>query len=225
MRFFFDYKARHHSIYDYNGNYFGSSKDAFDFAQSTAELLKNSLNGDWIGHSVEVRDAVGKKYFSIPIGPSGASISCAETGLHQSRKQAIRLLIIEDRHVHGAVIGRSAVRLGFAVSHAHNYENASEMLRKQQFDCITLDFGLGDHVGYDVLRYLAIIQSKAKIIVISETDREIRDDMVELGRALALNVCGSIQKPIDLSTLREMLVHIRDHLARRGETEVVEEVH
>ena len=225
MRFFFDYKAKHRSIYDYNGSNFRNSEDAFDFAELTAQLLKNSLNGDWIGYSVEVRDAVGKKYFSIPVGPSDTSISWAETGLHQSHKQAIRLLIIEDRHVHGAVIGRSAVRLGFAITHAHNYENACEMLRKQQFDCITLDLGLGDHVGFEVLRYLANIQSRAQIIVISETDREIRDDTVELGRALALNVCGSIQKPIDLSTLRQMLIHIRGHLARRDETKVVEEVH
>jgi hypothetical protein len=68
MRFFFDYKAKHRSIYDYDGNTFRNSEDAYDFAKSTAQLLKNSLDGGWIGYSVEVRDAVGKKYFSIPVG-------------------------------------------------------------------------------------------------------------------------------------------------------------
>jgi hypothetical protein len=40
-----------------------SSKDAFDFAEETAQSLKNKLDGDWIGWSVEVRDAEGRKYF------------------------------------------------------------------------------------------------------------------------------------------------------------------
>jgi two-component system, chemotaxis family, chemotaxis protein CheY len=225
MRFFFDYKTKNHSIYDYNGNNFKNSEDAFNFGESTAQLLKNSFNGDWIGYSVEVRDALGKKYFSIPIGPSDTSASETQTGLHHSYKQAIRLLIIEDRHVHGAVIGRSAVRLGFAITHAHDYDNACEILCKQHFDCITLDLGLGDHVGYDVIRHLANIQSRAQIIVISETEKEIRDDMVEIGRALALNVCGSIQKPIDLCTLREMFLHIQGHLPPQDEMKELEEVH
>lgn len=76
MRFFFDYRAaEQRSIYDYNGNNFRSSEDALDFAQSTAQLLKNSLNGGWIGYCVEVRDAVGKKYFSIPVGAADTTLS------------------------------------------------------------------------------------------------------------------------------------------------------
>jgi CheY-like chemotaxis protein len=225
MRFFFDYRAERHSIYDYKGEDFRNSEGAFDFAEATAQLLKASLNGDWIDYAVEVRDAEGKKYFSVPVGLDDTSVPWAEIELHQSHKQAIRLLVIEDTHVHSAVIGRSAARLGFAITHAHNYENACEILCNQPFDCVTLDLGLGDHVGFDVLRYLADLHSRAQVIVISETDRETRDDVVELGRALALNVCGSMQKPIDLSALREMLMEIQGHLARREEPQAAEELH
>jgi hypothetical protein len=68
MRFFIDYETKGKSLYDYQGDDFMSSKDAFDFAQESAQSLKNTLDGDWIGWSVEVRDAQGRKYFSFQVG-------------------------------------------------------------------------------------------------------------------------------------------------------------
>jgi two-component system, chemotaxis family, chemotaxis protein CheY len=222
MRFFFDYKPKHHSIYDYNGRDFRNAQDAFDFAEATAQLLK-MMSGDWINYSIEVRDAEDKKYFSVPVEPGHSSLQLVNIGSRQSAQRRIRLLIIEDRHVHSAVIGRSAAKLGFAVTNAHSYESAIDTLSTQEFACITLDLGLGDHVGIDVLRYLGSIHSRAQIIVISETDRETRDDVVELGRALGLNVYASMPKPIDLGTLTKMLMNIQNRLARQEETTDVKE--
>jgi hypothetical protein len=67
MRYFLDYKAKDQSLYDYQGEEFMSSKDAFDFAQETAYSLKNTLDAHWAGWSVEVRDSHGKKYFSFQV--------------------------------------------------------------------------------------------------------------------------------------------------------------
>jgi hypothetical protein len=67
MRFFIDYKTTDKSLYDYQGEEFMSSNDAFDFAEQTAQSLKNKLDGDWIGWLVEVRDAEGRKYFSFRV--------------------------------------------------------------------------------------------------------------------------------------------------------------
>jgi hypothetical protein len=60
MRFFIDYRTKDQSLYDYQGDEFMSSKDAFDFAEAIAQSLKNKLDGGWIGWSVEVRDAEGR---------------------------------------------------------------------------------------------------------------------------------------------------------------------
>ena len=67
MRFFIDYTAEGQSLYDYKGEEFLSSDDAFNFAEATAQALKNNLSGLWKGWSVEVRNAEGKRYFSLPI--------------------------------------------------------------------------------------------------------------------------------------------------------------
>jgi hypothetical protein len=66
-RYFFDYKAKDQSLYDYQGDEFMSSEHAYEFAEATAQSLKNSLRGDWRGWSVEVRNAEGRKLFSLPV--------------------------------------------------------------------------------------------------------------------------------------------------------------
>ena len=56
-RFFFDYTAKEQSLLDYGGHEFRSSQAAIDFAQAIAQDLRHSLNGNWLGWSVEVRNA------------------------------------------------------------------------------------------------------------------------------------------------------------------------
>jgi len=74
MRFFFDYTTKDQSLYDYQGNEFRNSQDAIEFAGAIAQFLRDSLTGEWNGWSVEVRDAEGRKSFSLPVG-SSASIA------------------------------------------------------------------------------------------------------------------------------------------------------
>jgi hypothetical protein len=70
MRFFFDYTTKDRRLYDYQGDEFLSSQDAYEFAEATAQSLKNSLKGDWMGWAVEVRNAEGRILFSLPVDVS-----------------------------------------------------------------------------------------------------------------------------------------------------------
>jgi len=72
MRYFFDYTSSGQSLYDYQGEEFRSAEDAYDFADATARLLRHTLDGDWSGWSVEVRDPKGCKCFSLAVGRVGA---------------------------------------------------------------------------------------------------------------------------------------------------------
>jgi hypothetical protein len=65
--FFFDLTTTNQSLYDYRGDKFSSSQSAIEFAQETAHMLKHSLSDDWTGWSVEVRNAEGKKFLSLPV--------------------------------------------------------------------------------------------------------------------------------------------------------------
>jgi hypothetical protein len=67
-RFFFDFKGRERLLLDYRGSEFKSSHSAIDFAEMTAMRLTNSLTENWLGWSIEVRNAEGQMFSQIPIG-------------------------------------------------------------------------------------------------------------------------------------------------------------
>ena len=66
-RFFFDYRAKDGSLFDYRGQEFHSIPAALEFAESIAQDLMHSLTRNWRGWSVEVRNAQGERYFSVPV--------------------------------------------------------------------------------------------------------------------------------------------------------------
>jgi DNA-binding response OmpR family regulator len=132
---------------------------------------------------------------------------------NEPNSQALgKLLIIEDAEIHSAIIARTAAKVGFTVASAHCYEDACYLLRARQFDCITLDLGLGQHAGVDVLNYLSTIGCKTPVIITSASDKDVCDGTVRIGKSLGLNICVPVPKPIDLKALRETLAHIRMHV-------------
>ncbi len=219
MQFYLDLLSRGKHLYDYKGNEFLSANDAYDFAQTTAEVLKNQLDGAWNGWSIEVRNAEGRRFFSLPI--SSLELNAAPSSNDNARiavttvthtepvDKPRSLLIIEDVMVHSAVICSIANNLGYSTTKAHTFEEACNALNARHFDCITLDLGLGMHAGLEVLDQLSAIECRATIIVVSQSDKDTCDDVVQLGRDLDLNVCDAVQKPIDLFLLREMLSQVK----------------
>ena len=70
-RFYFDYRSKDKSLYDYKGDEFVNSQAAIEFAEATVQVLKHSLAGAWVGWSIEVRNAEGEKFFSLAVGGVG----------------------------------------------------------------------------------------------------------------------------------------------------------
>jgi DNA-binding NtrC family response regulator len=119
-----------------------------------------------------------------------------------------RLLVIEDALIHSTIIGHIADKIGFTTMIARSYENACNLLHDRQFDCITLDLGLGQHAGVEVLNQLSRIECKTPIIIISGSEKSVCDETVRIGKSLHLNICEPVPKPIDLKALRETLTQI-----------------
>ncbi len=66
-RYFFDFTAQGQSLYDYEGDVFLNPKGACQYAEVIALDLKHRLSGEWDGWAVEVRDAKGRKFLSLPV--------------------------------------------------------------------------------------------------------------------------------------------------------------
>jgi hypothetical protein len=69
VRFFFDFTQaqKNHSLNDYEGVEFRTFQSARDYADAITSQMRNSLSGEWIGWRVDVRNADGRKFFSMPV--------------------------------------------------------------------------------------------------------------------------------------------------------------
>lgn len=68
MRFFFDLKSEQSLVLDYSGEDFGHHEAAIDFAKAIATDMTHRLSAEWLGWSVEVWNAAGLKFITVPVG-------------------------------------------------------------------------------------------------------------------------------------------------------------
>ena len=119
-----------------------------------------------------------------------------------------RLLVIDDSNVHRVILCRIGEKAGFDATPAASYDEAVKLLRESEYDCITLDLSLGDRAGVEVLHFLSVINYRAPVIIISGAEDTIYEESVKIGKALKLNLCTPIPKPLDLSVLHKLLARI-----------------
>jgi len=119
-----------------------------------------------------------------------------------------RLLVIDDDRSVCTLIERLGEKAGFAAMCAPSLEEATRSLRAHQFDCITLDLGIGKDTGVEVLKILGEKASTASIIIISGSMRSMRDFAVGIGKRMHLEL-EQLGKPIDFALLRTKLTNIK----------------
>jgi DNA-binding response OmpR family regulator len=119
------------------------------------------------------------------------------------------LLVVEDALIHRTIISKIGDKVGFATRSASSVEAAEALLRREEFDAITLDLGLGEHVGVEVLRLLADLGSQTPVIIISGSDDAVLDETCRIGHSLGLNIWKPLRKPIDLTRLRDIFEQIK----------------
>jgi DNA-binding response OmpR family regulator len=119
-----------------------------------------------------------------------------------------RLLVIDDANIHRMILCRVGEKVGFETVGAASFDEAAKLLRESQFDCITLDLSLGERAGVEVLHLLSVIKYKGPIIIISGAEHTVSEETLRIGKSLNLNLGTPVPKPVDLSALREQLVHI-----------------
>jgi CheY-like chemotaxis protein len=119
------------------------------------------------------------------------------------------LLVIDDARIHRTLISRVAEQVGFATTTASTYEEAAKLLQGRKFDCITLDLGLGDHGGVEILQLLAKLRSDTPVMIISGADKNVSDEAVKVGKSLNVDIRGAFPKSSDVSGIRVQLDRIR----------------
>jgi hypothetical protein len=67
QKYFFDLVGHGSSQYDYRGHVFAAPDKAFRLAELMALDLDIRGEGEWSGWSINVRNAEGQQYFSVPV--------------------------------------------------------------------------------------------------------------------------------------------------------------
>ncbi|MBN8989933.1 MAG: EAL domain-containing response regulator [Rhizobiales bacterium] len=117
-----------------------------------------------------------------------------------------RLLVVDDDLVQRTIIGKIGAKLGYDTIIASTFEIASELLKTEAFDIMTLDLSLGERDGVELLRLVADCNLHAMpIVIISGCDERILNSTRRVAEGLNLSLTSCLGKPLNLDNLRDSL--------------------
>lgn len=125
---------------------------------------------------------------------------------HRSEQLRGQLLVVEDDLVQRSIIGSIGAKLGYDTMSASTFEIASDLLRTEKFDMMTLDLSLGEHDGVELLRLIAALELNAMpIVIVSGCEERVRNTIKRVAASLNLTLTHSLAKPLNIDQLRTAL--------------------
>ena len=116
----------------------------------------------------------------------------------------MKILVVEDDKLFLWTLNHFLQKEGYEVCSALTGESAFDLAQSQPFDVVISDFHLPGLNGRDLIRRVKTLQPMAKTVLISayKRDEVAEDDDDEA----VLN--GYLNKPIELGTLRQLLLDL-----------------
>ncbi len=116
-----------------------------------------------------------------------------------------RLLIMDDENEIRQLIRQVAEDAGYEVKHAESEAEFKTLYKSFAPTFIFMDLVMPDINSMNLVRYLADIQSKSKIVVMSGYGQDYVSNVSRLASRVGLpNIIG-LNKPFSLKTLRDLL--------------------
>ncbi|MBM3482566.1 MAG: response regulator [Alphaproteobacteria bacterium] len=116
-----------------------------------------------------------------------------------------RLLVVDDERGFREYIRDAAGGLGYEVEMATNGLEAREIYKRFQPDVILLDVVMPEADGVEFTRWLALQQTKARIILVTGYNPHYADSTGKLATALGIPGITYLTKPLRLATLSAAL--------------------
>lgn len=114
------------------------------------------------------------------------------------------LLVLDDDPDMCALVTRAAASVGYAAVSATGFDGFKASLTAETA-VVVLDLMMPGVDGIQVLRYLSDQNCASEVILISGYDRKVLKVAEHLAKTLGLNVRASVQKPIQLEALQQLL--------------------
>jgi DNA-binding response OmpR family regulator len=123
-----------------------------------------------------------------------------------------RLLALDDNLPLAELIGRVAAQCGFETHTTDDPTVLPRLLDEWKPDVLTLDLSMPREDGVGILSLLEESHFTGSILIVSGQDSWLRKAARRLAAGRGLNVIEDMEKPVDLSTLRKVLLDL--HAAR-----------
>jgi len=116
-----------------------------------------------------------------------------------------KLLVIDDEVDIGELIAELATERGFDVRTVSDSGEVEAMLNEFTPDAIMLDLMMPGTDGVELLKTFVDKVRGAKIALMSGTDARVLNGTRRLGEAHGLNIIRTLEKPLEIATIREAL--------------------
>jgi DNA-binding response OmpR family regulator len=115
------------------------------------------------------------------------------------------MLIIDDEPEICDFLRDIATGIGYDVITAHRAEDFKRAFAETAPDVILLDLTLPGTDGIELLKYMAEMGTRARILIVSGYDESIRRMAHTIGKAKGLDMAGVLAKPLRVAELRGIL--------------------
>ena len=120
-----------------------------------------------------------------------------------------RLLAVDDHHDSADLVARVALQCGYDTKIVLDPHRVVEIAAEWQPQVITLDLGMPQFDGVDVLLALKDKGFTGQLIIISGQTRSQREHAVRIARVRGVRIAEHFEKPVQIHTLRRLLTAIR----------------
>jgi CheY-like chemotaxis protein len=120
-----------------------------------------------------------------------------------------RLLAVDDNPDSAELIARVASKLGYETRSVIEPRDIPAILGAWQPDVLTLDLCMPEEDGVNVLAMLKKNGFTGRVIIISGQDSWLRKTAARLAEAHGLTVVDDLSKPVELKSLRDLLVSLQ----------------
>lgn len=133
-----------------------------------------------------------------------------------------RLLTIDDDPRISRLIRRVAEKIGFDTLEVNDSIAFESTYAEFKPNVIVLDLNMPGTDGIELLRFLAGLQARPAIFLISGEDTRVISTTAKLGRELGLNMAGELHKPVKIDALRGVLAEHYQEEIKITESELAE---
>ncbi|MCW8826135.1 MAG: ATP-binding protein, partial [Gammaproteobacteria bacterium] len=177
------------------GRQYGGSGLGLSISQKLLELMGSELG-------LDSRQGEGSRfYFKLPLQNCDCEIDSAQgTQKLVTKKQQLKILVVEDDKISQKMVAALLKRLGHTVTVVDDGQDVMPAFENDSFDLVLMDIRMPIMNGVEATRLLR--QQDVDIPIIALTANVFKDD-IESYLSAGMNTC--LSKPIDIDKLEQVI--------------------